>query len=75
MGANAAFRKECGSIIVADERTVPRCLDFELQFKIFFGAFPDVLPPTAEDREIFFTLLRNPGLSTYNLGAMISKSI
>lgn len=61
MGASTAFRKECGSIIIADERTVPRCLDFELQLSMFFGAFPDILPPTGEDREAFFALLGEPG--------------
>lgn len=61
MGANTTFRNECGSIIVADERTAPRCLDFELQFKMFFGAFPDILPPTAENREVFFSLMDEPG--------------
>lgn len=61
MGSNAAFRKGCGSLIVADEQSVTRCLNFELQFKMLFGAFPEILPPTPEDRQAFFALLREPG--------------
>lgn len=61
MGANSKFRKACGSIILADVRTVPRCLDYELQFNMFYGAFPDIYFPSENERQAFFALLAEPG--------------
>ena len=61
MGANTKLRNEFGGIVVADVRTVPRCLDYELQFNMFYGAFPDIYFPSKNERQAFFALLGEPG--------------
>lgn len=60
MGANSLFRSNCESKIVANVRTVPRCLDYDLQFRMFYGAFPDIYRPSNEEKKGFFGLLAAP---------------